>query len=80
VTERERIALPQEANDLALHVQMCALRHGQVLSSIQDHAEATERRLARIERAAWGIIGLLATAGATVMPQVLPVMRAMAGQ
>jgi len=72
--------LPQEASDLSIHVQMCALRHKQILALIQDHAAATERRLARIERAAWSIIGILAMAGGTLAPHAVPIMRAMAGQ
>ena len=74
------MALPEEATDLGIHVRMCGMRHDQVLRSIQDHAEATERRLGRIERAVWGVIGILAMTVGTAVPQLLPIVRAMAGQ
>lgn len=74
------IALEQEATDLTIHVQMCAMRHRQILARIEEASEEARAWRARIEKGVWALIAMVGTglgAGAT---QVLPVMRAMAGQ
>ena len=76
MTERDRIALEEEATSLPIHVRMCALRHNQLLDSVA----AQNRRLSRIEKAAWGILVTLAGGGGLTLTQILPAVRALAGQ
>lgn len=80
MTEPERIALAEESDNLAIHVQMCAMRHAQIITRL-DQAEADAKAWrARIERGVWALLAMVGGglgAGAT---QMLPIMRAMAGQ
>lgn len=52
MTDRERIALAEEAQSLPIHVQMCAMRHEAIMGEIKDLRTDTEERLARIEKSA----------------------------
>ena len=80
MTEHERIALAEEAHDLGIHVQMCALRHAQILTRLeQSDAEANAWRQ-RIEKGVWALIAMVGTGLGAGVTQVMPVMRAMAGQ
>lgn len=74
-TEEQRIALAEEAESLPIHVRMCAMRHGQIVGKI----DAQDRRLSRIEKAAWAILATLAGGGALTAAQVAPVLQALAG-
>jgi hypothetical protein len=76
MTEPQRIALDEEGRDLSIHVRMCAMRHQQIM----DTVSASNARLARIEKAAWGIITILGGAVGVGAAELLPIMRAMAGQ
>lgn len=80
MTDGDRIALAEESSNLGIHVQMCALRHSQILARLdQADADANAWRV-RIERGVWALLAMVGTglgAGAT---SLLPVMRAMAGQ
>ena len=76
MTENQRIALDEEGRDLSIHVRMCAIRHQQII----DMVSANNARLGRIEKAAWGIIGILGSVAGVGATQVMPIMRAMAGQ
>lgn len=76
MTEPQRLALEEEARDLSIHVRMCAMRHQQIM----DTVKASNDRLGRIEKAAWGIVTILGTAVGIGATELLPVMRAMAGQ
>lgn len=80
MTDNEPIALDEEAASLPIHVRMCAFRHRQILEKIEELDTKTDRRLSRIEKAAWAIVGLLGTGLGAGVTQVLPIMRAMAGQ
>ena len=87
MTERERIALEEEATSLPIHVRMCALRHQQIVDKVEaldaaarEKMDSQNTRLSRIEKAAWGILITLAGGGGLTLAQVLPIMRAMAGQ
>jgi hypothetical protein len=87
MTDRERLALDEEATSLPLHVRMCAFRHDQLITKVEalDEAsrkmlEAQNTRLSRIEKAAWGILLTLAGGGGLTLTQLLPAVRAMAGQ
>lgn len=80
MTDRERMALEEEASSLPIHVQMCAMRHRQILERINEADATAQAWRARIEKGVWALIAMVGTglgAGAT---QVLPVMRALAGQ
>ena len=80
MTEHERIALDEEAHDLGIHVKMCAMRHSQILSRIEQADADAKAWRGRIEKGIWALVAMVGGglgAGAT---QVLPVMRAMAGQ
>jgi hypothetical protein len=80
MTDPERIALAEEAHDLGIHVRMCAIRHGQILSRIEQADADAKAWRGKVEKGLWALIAMVGTglgAGAT---QVLPVMRAMAGQ
>ena len=80
MTEPERIALDEEAQSLPIHVKMCAMRHSQILSRIEQADEDAKAWRARIEKGVWALLAMVGGglgAGAT---QVLPIMRAMAGQ
>jgi len=74
--ENQRLALDEEGSDLSIHVRMCAMRHQQIM----DMVSATNSRLVRIEKAAWGIIAILSSVAGVGATQLLPIMRAMAGQ
>lgn len=91
MTEQDRLALAEEAHDLAIHVQMCAMRHGQILSRIEqsdadarkwrkDADEAAKAFRARVEKSIWALIGMVGTGLGGAAIQVLPAMRAIAGQ
>jgi hypothetical protein len=87
MTDRERLALDEEATSLPLHVRMCAFRHDQILARVEtlDEAarkmlEAQNARLSRIEKAAWGILLTLGGGGGLTLTQLLPAVRALAGQ
>ena len=87
MTERERMALDEEAHDLVIHVRMCAMRHDQIINRVEsldsaarERLDAQNVRLARIEKAAWAILATLAGGGVATVGQVLPIVRAMAGQ
>lgn len=80
MTDHERIALDEEAHDLGIHVKMCAMRHSQILSRIEQADADAKAWRGRIEKGIWALVAMVGGglgAGAT---QVLPVMRAMAGQ
>jgi hypothetical protein len=72
-SERERIALAEEATSLPIHVQMCAIRHAQLLSEISQ-----------LRRLVAGIFLASVTAAggslAPYAPQLWGVLRAVAGQ
>jgi len=83
----DRMALAEEANSLPLHVQMCSMRHRQIMATVsaldrmaRDRMEAQAVRLKRIEAAAYGILTLMAGGGAFTVAQVAPVLRVLAGQ
>jgi hypothetical protein len=87
MTDRERIALAEEAESLPIHVRMCALRHSQIMDKIDDLEAKQSARLSDIEgainavkKAAWGLLATVATGGAVTLAQLAPIMRAMAGQ
>jgi hypothetical protein len=69
----DRIAIAEEANSLPIHVQMCALRHQQLLAEISH--------LRRLVGAIF-LASLTAAGGslAPFAPQLLGVLRAVAGQ
>jgi hypothetical protein len=76
MTDPQRLALDEEGRDLSIHVRMCAMRHQQIM----DMVGASNARLGRIEKAAWGIITILGGAVGVGAAELLPIMRAMAGQ
>jgi hypothetical protein len=76
MTETQRLALDEEGRDLSIHVRMCAMRHQQIMEMVS----ASNSRLGRIEKAAWGIITILGGAVGVGAAELLPIMRAMAGQ
>jgi hypothetical protein len=96
--EEQRIALDEEASSLPIHVRMCAMRHYQIISKVEEldrsarsnleklqaaakvTLDAQDKRLSRIEKAAWAILLTLAGGGAVTVAQVQPVLQALAGQ
>jgi hypothetical protein len=80
MTERERIALDEEAHDLSIHVKMCAMRHQQILSRIDEADAEAKAWRARIEKGIWALIAMVGTAIGGAAVELVPVMRAMAGQ
>jgi hypothetical protein len=91
MTERERVALDEEAENLKLHVKMCAFRHTAILAEIRetrgdldkkigDLEAVANKRLGRIEKAAYAIIGLIGTIGGATLTQLAPIVAALAGQ
>lgn len=80
MTEPQRLALDEEASDLSIHVKMCAMRHQQIMDAVRELKDDTHTRMSRIEKAAWGIIGILGSAAGVGATQLMPIMRAMAGQ
>ena len=80
MTERERVALEEEAQSLPIHVRMCAFRHNAIMSEIRDLRGDAEKRLARIEKAAWAILAAIGTGGLATLSQIAPIMQALAGQ
>lgn len=94
VTERERIALAEEAESLPIHVRMCAMRHQQIMDRIEDAEqkrdekfkemtkgiEGVQKEIGAVKKAAWGILLLLAGGGAITTAQIVPIMQALAGQ
>lgn len=80
MTDRERIALAEEAQSLPIHVQMCAMRHEAIMGEIKDLRADADKRLGRIEKAAWAILAMIGTVGGAAVSQVAPVMQALAGQ
>jgi hypothetical protein len=94
MTERERIALAEEAESLPIHVRMCAMRHSQIMDRISDAEEKRDERfkamkagidglqddIKAVKRAAWGILATLAGGGALTAAQIVPIMQALAGQ
>lgn len=91
MTDPERIALAEEAHDLAIHVQMCAMRHAQILARINEtdadarawrdktDADAKAWR-GRIEKGVWALVVMVTGAIGARVADVVPVVRAMAGQ
>lgn len=80
MTEAQQIALAEEAHDLGIHVRMCAMRHSQILTRIEQADADAKAWRAKIEKSVWALIAMVGGglgAGAT---QVMPIMRAMAGQ
>lgn len=91
MTDRERVALEEEASSLPIHVRMCAFRHDAIMAEIREFREDTDRRLAelrsdadrrlgRIEKAAWGILATVGAGGLATLNQLAPLMQALAGQ
>ncbi len=80
VTDRERIALAEEAQSLPIHVQMCAMRHEAIMAEIKDLRGDADKRLGRIEKAAWAILAAIGTLGGATLTQLAPIMSALAGQ
>ena len=80
MTDRERIALDEEAQSLPIHVKMCAMRHDAIMGEIKELRDGAEKRLARIEKAAWAILATIGTGGVATLTQLAPVMAALAGQ
>lgn len=80
MTEPERIALAEEAHDLAIHVQMCAMRHAQILSRIEQADAAAHAWRRRIEKGVWSLVVMVGGAIGARVTEVLPIMRALAGQ
>jgi hypothetical protein len=87
MTDRERTAISEEAESLPIHVKMCTLRHRETLDEI-DETRTDVRKLAgevtRLRHTLWGVMLLTAIgSGGTVapyLPQVLGILRAVAGQ
>jgi hypothetical protein len=73
MTDRDRIAIAEEATSLPIHVQMCALRHQQLLGEISQ--------LRRLVGAIF-VASLTAAGGslAPFAPQLFGVLRVIAGQ
>jgi hypothetical protein len=71
--DRDRIAIAEEATSLPIHVQMCAIRHRELLAEV-----------AQMRRLFWVVApASLTAAGGTLAPyapQILGVLRAVAGQ
>lgn len=80
MTERERIALDEEAQSLPIHVRMCAYRHGDIMAEIKELRADADKRLGRIEKAAWAILAAVGTGGVATLSQIAPIMQALAGQ
>lgn len=80
MTDRERIALDEEAQSLPIHVRMCAFRHEAIMSEIKELRSDADKRLGRIEKAAWGILAAIGTGGLATLSQLAPLMQALAGQ
>jgi hypothetical protein len=76
MSEEERMALAEEAKSLPIHVQMCAFRHKQIMGKI----DAQNKMLKRIAAAAYTILTAIVSGGALTFAEVIPVMRALAGQ
>lgn len=94
MTDRERIALAEEAESLPIHVRMCAMRHQQIMERIADAEQKRDEKFAEmtkgieavrsdvkaVKNAAYALLLALASGGALTVAQVMPIMRAMAGQ
>ncbi len=80
MTERDRIALDEEAKSLPIHVKMCAMRHDAIMTEIRELRGDADKRLARIEKAAWATIAMIGTIGGATLSQIGPVLAALAGQ
>lgn len=80
MTDRERVALDEEAQSLPIHVRMCAFRHEAIMSEIRELRSDSDKRLGRIERAAWAILVAVGTGGVATLTQLAPIMGALAGQ
>ncbi len=80
MTDRERIALDEEANSLPIHVQMCAMRHAQILSRIEEADAAAHAWRSRIEKGVWSLVIMVGGAIGARITEVVPVVRALAGQ
>jgi hypothetical protein len=80
MTDRDRIALEEEASSLPIHVQMCAMRHAQILARIEEADAAARAWRSKVDKGIWALIGMVGTGLGAGVTQVLPVMRAMAGQ
>jgi hypothetical protein len=80
MTDRERLALDEEAHDLSIHVKMCAMRHGQILARIDEADAEAKAWRSRIEKGIWALIAMVGTGIGGAATQLVPVMRAMAGQ
>lgn len=80
MTDRERIALDEEAQSLPIHVRMCAFRHTDVMLEIRELRNDAEKRLGRIEKTAWAILAAIGTGGLATITQLAPIMQALAGQ
>jgi uncharacterized membrane protein YsdA (DUF1294 family) len=80
MTEQDRIALDEEAHDLGIHVKMCAIRHAQILSRI-DQADADAKAWrGRVEKGIWALVVMVGGGLGAGVTQVMPVVRAMADQ
>ena len=64
-----------ERDDLSVHVDACAQRWDR----LSERQEATDNRLARIERVGWGILILIGAGGGLTLKEVLPLVRAISG-
>lgn len=80
MTDHERLALDEEAQSLPIHVKMCAMRHAQILSRIDEADAAARVWRARIEKGVWSLVVMVAGAIGAGATEVVPIMRALAGQ
>ena len=80
MTDAQKIALTEEAHDLGIHVQMCAMRHEAILQRIDEADAAARSWRARIEKGIWALLAMVGGGLGAGVTQVLPIMRAMAGQ
>lgn len=80
MTDPERLALTEEAHDLAIHVQMCAMRHAQILARINETDADAKAWRSRVEKGVWALVVMVTGAIGARVADVVPVVRAMAGQ
>lgn len=75
MNSRDMASLTAEKTDLGIHVEMCVIRHNDIMDSLEELKNENNKRWSRFEKIAYSVLAFLTSALGFTAVELMPIVR-----